>query len=131
MDSVTEFAKRTALDEGFDLVGIAEAKPLDDESLRLKEWLNRGYHGTMDWMERNFDKRTDPRKVLAGAKSVISLGKNYYAPVKHLDGSAKISRYAWGDDYHIVVGNMLKSYVKKLREQFGTKNFLYYCDTGP
>lgn len=128
---VARFVKESASEEGFDLVGIAEAKQLDEESSHLREWLNRDYHGTMHWMERNFDKRTDPRKVLAGVKSVISLGKNYYSPVKHLDGSAKISRYAWGDDYHIVVGNMLKSYVKKLREKFGTKNFLYYCDTGP
>lgn len=112
-------------------MGITKANQLDEESSHLREWLNRGYHATMSWMERNFDKRTNPEKVLAGAKSVISLGKNYYSPVKHLDGSAKISRYAWGDDYHVVVGNMLKSYVKKLQDEFDAKNFLCYCDTGP
>ncbi len=123
--------KNTAKEEGFDLVGIAGAKILDEESARLNEWLNRGYHGTMDWMERNFDKRSDPRKVLDGARSVISLGKNYYSPSDHAESSAKISRYAWGDDYHAVIGALLKKYVRRLQLQFASSKFLYYCDTGP
>jgi epoxyqueuosine reductase len=129
--NITRFIKDAAIREGFDLVGITEAKSRANESSHLKEWLNHGYHATMSWMERNFDKRVDPGKILAGARSVISLGKNYYSRAEHLDGSAKISRYAWGDDYHVVVGNMLKSYTEKLRKKFGVNNFLYYCDTGP
>ena len=123
--------KEAAAEEGFDLVGIAEAKSLDEESRHLKEWLNRGYHGTMNWMERSFEKRSDPCKVLDKARSVISLGKNYYSPETYPDGVAKISRYAWGDDYHVVVGEMLKKYVGKLQREFAANKFVSYCDTGP
>jgi epoxyqueuosine reductase len=130
-DRATEFAKRTARNEGFDLVGIAEAKPLEEESRVLMEWLRRGYNGTMNWMEKSFEKRTDPRKVLDGAKSVISLGKNYYSPVDRPQGFMKISRYAWGQDYHIVIDEMLKRYLGKMRQQFPVNKFSYYCDTGP
>ena len=63
---------------GFDGVGIAKADQLTEEALHLREWLDRGYHGTMDWMARNFDKRIDPDKVLPGAKSVVAVAMNYY-----------------------------------------------------
>jgi epoxyqueuosine reductase len=126
-----EFVKRTAIDEGFDLVGIAEVKTLGEESRRLKGWLRRGYNASMSWMERNLEKRVDPRKILDGAKSVISLGTNYYSPEVHPEGSAKISRYAWGEDYHDVIGEMLKNYIEKMERQFPSSKFMYYCDTGP
>jgi epoxyqueuosine reductase len=131
MNGISEHVKKAATDEGFDLVGIAEAKLLDQESIRLKEWLNRGYHGTMSWMERSFEKRIDPRKVLDGARSVISLGKNYYSPEVHAESSAKISRYAWGDDYHLVLGELVRKYIERLQMQFPANRFLCYCDTGP
>ncbi len=123
--------KRLASEKGFELVGIAEACRLDEESAQLTEWLSRGYQASMQWMERNTDRRADPRSVLNGAKSVVSLGKNYYTQSQHADTSAKISKYAWGDDYHLVLGRVLKDLVAELSEMFPGNNFLWYCDTGP
>ncbi len=130
-NGVSDFIKESATNEGFDLVGIAEAGSLGEESSRLKEWLNHGYQATMNWMEKNVDKRADPREVLEGARSVISLARNYYTPSIHAEGSAKISRYAWGEDYHLIIGEMLKRYVEKLKTRFSSNKFLSYCDTGP
>ncbi|HUI30653.1 MAG TPA: tRNA epoxyqueuosine(34) reductase QueG [Candidatus Acidoferrales bacterium] len=129
--NTASFMRESAREEGFDLVGITGAEYLTEESLHLREWLNRGYHGTMDWMEKNFEKRINPGKILDGARTVISLGKNYYVPVNHDADFLNISRYAWGDDYHLVVGKMLSKYVGKLQKQFPAGKFLYYCDTGP
>lgn len=131
MDTPSETIKKLALDEGFDAVGIARAEPLGPESARLREWLSRGREATMTWMAENVGKRSDPTKVLEGARSVISLAKNYYAPFEYQEATAKISRYAWGDDYHVVVDGMLKSLVGKLRERWTDRKFVYYCDTGP
>ena len=131
MENISEFVRRAAKEESFDLVGIARAERLDEETERLREWLSRGFHATMSWMENNFEKRVDPREILTDARSVISLGKNYYMPVNHEGGTAKISRYAWGNDYHIVIGKMLKRYAARLREKFPENKFLCYCDTGP
>ena len=130
-DRRTKFIRECAKEEGFDLVGISQAVPLQEEASRLKEWLNRGYHGSMNWMERNLEKRADPDKVLEGARSVISLGTNYYHPDNHIEGYAKISRYAWGDDYHSVVAGMLKEFVIRLQTEFQSSKFIEYCDTGP
>jgi len=130
-NSAAKFIKDSASKVGFDLVGITEIKLIEEESERLREWLDFGYHATMNWMGKNIQKRADPRKILAGARSMISLGKNYYTPAVHAAGSAKISRYAWGDDYHEVVGEMLEQYVGDLQYQFPGNKFLYYCDTGP
>ena len=131
METNAGLIRRFASEIGFDLVGIAPAAPLDRESERLREWLSRGYNATMSWMEGNFEKRADPTRILEGATSVISLAKNYYVPVSHPENSAKISRYAWGDDYHVVIDKMLKTLVDKLRKRFPEKRFTYYCDTGP
>jgi epoxyqueuosine reductase len=126
-----DIIKGLAKEAGFDLVGITKAEHLAEASIHLKEWLSRGYHGTMKWMEANFEKRVDPDKVLSGARTVISLGKNYYTPINYVDGCLKISRYAWGDDYHVVLGDMLKKYVGQLQNCFPNNKFLHYCDTGP
>jgi epoxyqueuosine reductase len=112
--------KERALAEGFDKVGIVRAGALDVERERLQEWLNRGFHGEMRWMERAPDQRTDPRLILPGARSVVVGAVNYYTPHEHaLDpATGKISRYAWGDDYHEVVGSRLKSLLAWIREQW-------------
>ncbi len=130
-ESDTRFVKRLATEKGFELVGVAEANPLDDEVEHLREWLSRGYQASMRWMESNVDKRADPGLVLDGARSVISLGKNYYTPFQHEAFSAKISRYAWGDDYHLVLGKILKEYVAELSSKFPANKFIWYSDTGP
>jgi len=101
--------KREAKRLGFDACGISEAEPLDEEAFRLEQWLLEGRHATMSWMERNFDKRIDPTKLVPGAKSVVSLLHNYYVPQAHHEDPAvgKISRYAWGDDYHQLMKDKL------------------------
>ena len=103
--------KQRALAEGFEKAGIVPAEPLDAARNQLVEWLARGYHGTMAWMARDPELRTDPRKLLPNARSVVVVVKNYYTPSTHRNDPAtgKVSRYAWGDDYHEVVGTKLRS----------------------
>jgi epoxyqueuosine reductase len=111
--------KERALIEGFDKVGIVRAVALDDERERLLEWLNRGLHGEMSWMERDPIKRIDPCLLLPSARSVIVVALNYFTPHEHTDSfeTGKISRYAWGDDYHDVVGDKLRSLLAWIKEQ--------------
>ena len=98
---------------GFDGVGIARAEHLDVEARRLEAWLTDGRHGgsdgAMTWMGRNFEKRVDPRELVPGAESVVSVFVSYVQPGRRPgeDGGAKISRYAWGDDYHDVLKEKL------------------------
>lgn len=103
--------KVKANSEGFEKVGIVPAAALDVESDRLREWLARGYHGEMRWMARDPEMRSDPRKLFPAARSVVVVTKNYYTPGEHTDDPAtgKVSRYAWGDDYHDVIGAGLRS----------------------
>jgi epoxyqueuosine reductase len=103
--------RERALALGFHKVGVVPAAPLDAERARLEEWLRRGYHGEMNWMARDTERRTDPRLVMPDARSVVVVALNYFTPHEHAPGEAatgKISRYAWGDDYHDVVGGKLK-----------------------
>jgi epoxyqueuosine reductase len=97
--------KQKALELGFAKAGIVPADALAPEGDRLREWLWRGYHGEMRWMEREPEKRADPRLLFPGARSVIVVAMNYFTPYEHEDepDAGKISRYAWGDDYHDVV----------------------------
>ncbi|HZG52552.1 MAG TPA: tRNA epoxyqueuosine(34) reductase QueG [Pyrinomonadaceae bacterium] len=107
---LTARLKEHALALGFHKVGVVPAAPLSGERARLEEWLRRGYHGEMSWMERDPERRADPREVMPGARSVVVVALNYFTPHEHSDNPAtgKISRYAWGDDYHDVVGGKLK-----------------------
>ena len=111
--------KERALYEGFNKVGIAGASPLAGEGLRLREWLARGYHGEMGWMARDVHKRIDPREIFPDARSVVVVALNYYTPHQHQQNPAtgKVSRYAWGDDYHDVVKAKLTSLLAWIREQ--------------
>ncbi|HEY0097951.1 MAG TPA: tRNA epoxyqueuosine(34) reductase QueG [Pyrinomonadaceae bacterium] len=111
--------KERALELGFDKVGIVAAAPLDAERARLEEWLRRGYHGEMNWMAREPERRTDPRLVMPGARSVVVVALNYFTPHTHDADPAqgKISRYAWGDDYHDVVGGKLKELLAWIKEE--------------
>ena len=105
--------------EGFDKVGIVRATALEAERDHLQEWLARGFHGEMKWMEREPLRRTDPRLVFPQAKSVIVVALNYYTAHEHTANAetGKISRYSWGDDYHDVVGNKLKSLLAWIKEE--------------
>jgi epoxyqueuosine reductase len=111
--------KERAAELGFAKVGIVPALPLDDERARLEEWLRRGFHGEMRWMARDPRLRTDPRLLLPDARSVVVVALNYYTPHSHTEGASegKISRYAWGDDYHEVVGEKLKGLLAWIKEQ--------------
>ncbi len=112
--------KERALQEGFHKVGIVSAAPLMEEGARLAEWLRRGFHGEMRWMERDPTQRTDPCQLFPAARSVVVVALNYYTPHEHADDPAigKISRYAWGDDYHDVVGEKLKSLLAWIKKQW-------------
>ena len=130
---VSQKIRSHALDLGFSHVGISPADPLLREGERLREWLARGYHGTMDWMERRVEKRSDPREVLPGARSIIVTAMNYYVPVRHSQEAAigKISRYAWGDDYHDVVRERLELLLSFIQSCISDVHAKIYVDTGP
>jgi epoxyqueuosine reductase len=102
------------------MVGIVRAARLEPESERLQEWLSRGFQGEMHWMEREPAKRTDPRLLLPSARSVVVVALNYYTPHEHTRDpkSGKVSRYSWGDDYHDVVGEKLKSLLGWVKEEW-------------
>lgn len=107
-----------ARDLGFHKVGIARAETLSSEQERFSEWLRRGYHGEMSWMTRDPEQRTDPRKLFPAARSVIVVALNYQTPHQHSDKPGKVSRYAWGDDYHEVVGDKLRELLAWTRRQW-------------
>jgi len=93
---------------GFEQIGFARYEELEQESERLSEWLEKGYDADMAWIKNGFEKRKDIKNILPEAKSVISLAYNYYTPFEHDDNKPKISRYAWGIDYHKVLKKKLK-----------------------
>lgn len=111
--------KDRALFEGFNKVGIVGAQSLADEGRRLKEWLARGYHGEMGWMARDVEKRINPLEIFPPARSVVVVALNYFTPHQHQENptTGKVSRYAWGDDYHDVVKEKLTSLLSWIREQ--------------
>ncbi|HEY4424177.1 MAG TPA: tRNA epoxyqueuosine(34) reductase QueG [Pyrinomonadaceae bacterium] len=117
--TLAENIKQRALFEGFNKVGIVGAESLEDEGRRLKEWLARGHHGEMRWMARDLHKRIDPREIFPQARSVVVVALNYFTPHRHQQSPAtgKVSRYAWGDDYHDVVKEKLVSLLAWIKEQ--------------
>jgi len=119
-DKLSARIKERALELGFHKVGIVSAAPLTVERARLEEWLRRGYHGEMSWMARDAERRTDPRLVMSDARSVIVVALNYFTPHAHESNDyarGKISRYAWGDDYHDVVGGKLKELLAWIKDE--------------
>lgn len=118
---------------GFDLVGFAKADLLTEEADRLKEWLENCYHASMDYMSRNFEKRYDVKKILPDARSVISLAQNYYTDNSHSkkNDSGKVSRYAWGKDYHLIIWEKLAQFELEMKKIDPSFRCLTYVDTGP
>ena len=112
--------KAKAEELGFLACGISRAEFLEDEAPRLEQWLRQGKHGNMDYMANHFDMRLDPRLIVPGAKSVISLAYNYHTPLKQEDPEVpKLSTYAFGRDYHKVVKQRLKPLMEYIKLQFG------------
>lgn len=130
VNSFTERIKSHALEIGFDKVGVARAQALTDEGERLFEWLGRGYHGEMSWLEREPTKRVDPRAIFPEAKSVICVALNYYTPLQH-ETTGKISRYAWGDDYHDIVKEKLRELLEWIMSEDPTATGKICADTAP
>ncbi|HET6890911.1 MAG TPA: tRNA epoxyqueuosine(34) reductase QueG, partial [Pyrinomonadaceae bacterium] len=117
--ALTQAIKQHARIIGFDLIGVVRAQALEPERRRLLEWLSRGYHADMRWMARDPETRVDPRKLFPQARSVVAVALNYYTPYQHSENSrtGKVSRYAWGDDYHEVVGSKLRTLLGWIKEQ--------------
>ncbi len=130
--ATTQFIKSTAAALGFSFCGISKAEFLKDEAPKLEEWLKRGYQGKMGYLENHFDKRLDPIRLVPGARSVISLMCNYY-PKQDLGAHSKlkIAKYAYGEDYHFVVKDKLKTLVDKIRETVGDINGRAFVDSAP
>ena len=128
----TTLIKQKALELGFDEVGISKAEFLSDEAKKLELWLNQGKHGEMSYMANHFDLRTDPSKLVPGAKSVISLSYNYFTEAYQEDLSApKISKYAYGRDYHKVVRKKLKTLLQWIQEEIGEVDGRAFVDSAP
>jgi epoxyqueuosine reductase len=133
MDTTASCVKEQALALGFTSVGIAASGDLEAEGARLRAWLDRGYQASMGWMAASAAKRSDPSIVLPGAQSVIAVALNYYADVVHerTPGRGRISRYAWGDDYHDVLGTKLAELRDWLVAAYPGTGAKAYVDTGP
>lgn len=127
----TAFIKQLSATLGFDYCGIAKAAPLPEDARRLEQWLARGYHGDMSYMERYFDLRTDPTKLVPGARSVITLLMNYYPSATQNAEAPKISKYAYGRDYHEVIRDKLNTFLARLKEQIGDINGRGFVDSAP
>ena len=128
----TRKIKKIARDLGFDYCGISKTEYLEEEAPRLEEWLRRGYQGKMSYLERNFDKRLDPTKLVPGAKSVISLIYNYYPPEVHQENKPyKIAKYAYGKDYHFVIKDKLRTFMNRIREEIGDVDGRVFVDSAP
>ena len=133
MPSLTEQIKQKALDIGFHKIGVARAESLTQEGEHLKTWLAAGYHGAMQWLEREPEKRGDPRLIFPEAKSVVVVALNYFTPHEHEenDDSGKISRYAWGDDYHDVVKEKLRELLNWIKSENPEIDGKICVDTAP
>ena len=116
---------------GFLSCGISKAGFLEEEAPRLEKWLQANLHGQMGYMANHFDKRLDPTKLVEGAKSVISLLLNYFPEEKQRADSYKISKYAYGKDYHFVIKNKLKQLINFIQEEIGEVDGRAFVDSAP
>lgn len=130
--TLTQQLKQQALAFGFTAVGVSKAEFLETEAPKLEQWLKQNMHGKMDYMQNHFDKRLDPRLLVDGAKTVVSLLYNYYTPIKQTDESApKISKYAYGEDYHHVVKHKLQDLLSWLNNKVGQVSGRVFVDSAP
>jgi epoxyqueuosine reductase len=127
----TKYIKELASKLGFDYCGISEANFLEDEAPRLESWLKKNMNGKMSYMENYFDMRLDPRLLVDGAKSVISLLFNYYPTQLQPNDLPKISKYAYGNDYHQVIKEKLHQFVDEIKVKIGNVNARVFVDSAP
>ncbi|MCI0330011.1 MAG: tRNA epoxyqueuosine(34) reductase QueG [candidate division Zixibacteria bacterium] len=129
----SERMKKLALEAGFAKTGIAAPVVDAKTKAHFAEWLSKGFHADMDWMEENAEKRLDPKKVMPEVRSVVSLALIYNTPFRHSNdpSEGKISRYAWGKDYHLVIQDKLKKLISRLQDEFPGSNWKGWVDTGP
>ncbi len=126
-----ELIKAEAKRLGFMGCGISKAGFLEAEAPRLEQWLKRDYHGEMKWMENHFDKRLDPTKLVPGAKSVVSVLLNYFPQKEQKAGVPKISKYAYGEDYHFVLKQKLKELMRFIQTEIGEVGGRAFVDSAP
>ena len=125
------FIKKEAKRLGFDFCGISKAEFLTEEAPRLEKWLKENKHGEMKYMENYFDKRLDPRLLVHGARSVISLLYNYYPEQTQVTDAPKISKYAYGKDYHEVIKDKLNEFLFSLKQEIGNVSGRAFVDSAP
>ena len=134
MNSVSQHTlliKQAATKLGFEFCGIAKAAFLNEDAKRLETWLNKGMHGNMHYMENYFDLRTDPTKLVPGAKSVITLLLNYFPEKIQAENIPKVAKYAYGEDYHEVMREKLNAFFKILKKGIGDINGRGFVDSAP
>ena len=130
INSNTKLVKKIAKELGFSSCGISKARFLKEK--KIQEWLKKGYNGTIKYLEKKFDKRLDPTKLVKGSKSVISLSYNYYPQKKIIQKNNFIlSKYAYGKEYHIVIKQKLKKFLFKLNQKIGNINARLFVDSAP
>ncbi len=127
----TKNIKEEALRLGFNACGIAKAVQLDEDALRLEQWLSKGHNGGMEYMARNFDMRIDPRKLVPGAKSVITLLLNYFPTQQQQPYAPKIATYAYGTDYHYVIRDKLNQLLQFINDNIGKVDGRGFVDSAP
>ena len=127
----TRLVKQEAARLGFDSCGIAIATQLEDDAVRLEHWLKNGYNSGMGYMERNFDLRIDPRKLVPGARSVITLMLNYFPAAEQQPGAPGVARYAWGVDYHFVIRDKLNELLAFIHDNIGAVDGRGFVDSAP
>ena len=127
----SEKIKAEAKRLGFLSCGISRAQFLEEEAPRLERWLKSNAHGEMRYMENHFDKRLDPTKLVEGSKSVVSLLLNYYPGNSQNSESYKLSKYAYGTDYHFVIKDKLKQLLHFIKEEIGDVHGRAFVDSAP
>jgi len=130
-EKYSNLIKTKALAFGFQSCGISKADFLEEEAPRLEQWLNNNFHGEMRYMENHFDKRLDPRLLVEGSKSVISLSYNYFPEELQNNSDFKLAKYAYGEDYHDVIKEKLRTLVAELQEEIGEFAFRVFVDSAP
>lgn len=129
---ITSTIKKEANRLGFSHIGIAKAEELTEEAKHLEQWLNQNQHGQMSYMANHFEKRIDPRKLVDGAKSVVSLIYNYHTTKEQADPDApKISKYAYGKDYHHIIKRKLKDLIQYIEREIGAVSGRCFVDSAP